>query len=610
MNRLPLAALLSLALAGPAAAKPVAHPHAPHNVIIFVADGLRYASVTPDIAPTLAAVRQDGVDFTNSHSIYPTVTTANASAIATGHYLGDTGDYGNTLWFGYPVQAQGGTPLTFLEHDNVLRDVKTHFGDGYMGETSLLAAARAAGLTTAVIGKSGPAAIQDITAMNGDGIIVDDGANIPVGPDGRPTGFVKIGDDLAKRIAAAGLPDKAPLTAFPGKANVEQQTYMTDVTVKALLPMLEERGNEKGFVLLYWCRDPDATQHNQEDAVGALVPGINGPTAHAGIADADAQLKRLLDALKALGLDKTTDIFVTADHGFSTISHSLPTEDGGIQPASMPQGFVAIDIARVLNQKMFDPDADLGEILFAENGTHPSRGSALIGPTADAPQAIVAANGGSDLIYTPGPDGAKTAKAIYAQLIGAPYTGALFVNDDLMKADPAAFAGALPMSAVNLLGSATVPNPSIVIGFRNWVAKDCALGAELCAVEIADTGLHTGQGMHGSISRADTRNFMAAIGPDFKKAFADPAPVSNADINPTLAHILGLKIAPHGTLTGRPATEALAGGKPVPFKAVVQEATPAANGLRTVLEYQEAGGRHYFDAAGFPGRAVGLKTAK
>ncbi len=124
----------------------------------------------------------------------------------------------------------------------------------------------------------------------------------------------------------------------------------------------------------------------------------------------------------------------------------------------------------------------------------------------------------------------------------APYVGALFVNDALLKADPAAFAGALPMSAVNLLGAATVPNPSIVVGFRSWVAKDCALGDQLCAVEIADTGLHTGQGMHGSISRADTRNFMAAIGPDFKKAFADPAPVSNADINPTLAHILGIKL--------------------------------------------------------------------
>jgi arylsulfatase A-like enzyme len=101
---------------------------------------------------------------------------------------------------------------------------------------------------------------------------------------------------------------------------------------------------------------------------------------------------------------------------------------------------------------------------------------------------------------------------------------------------------------------------------------------------------------------------MAAIGPDFKPGFADPAPVSNADIAPTLAHLLGLKIVPKGKLTGRPATEALLGGKPVPFKVQTQAAAPAATGARTVLEYQEAGGRRYFDAAGFPGRAVGQKV--
>ncbi len=48
--------------------------------------------------------------------------------------------------------------------------------------------------------------------------------------------------------------------------------------------------------------------------------------------------------------------------------------------------------------------------------------------------------------------------------------------------------------------------------------------------------------MHGSFSRADTMNFMAAIGPDFKSGFVDEAPVSNADIGKTIAQVLGLKI--------------------------------------------------------------------
>ena len=71
------------------------------------------------------------------------------------------------------------------------------------------------------------------------------------------------------------------------------------------------------------------------------------------------------------------------------------------------------------------------------------------------------------------------------------------------------------------------PQPSIVVNFRSF-ATGCAEPAT-CGVEIADTGLQQGQGMHGSFSRADTQNFMAAVGPDFKAGFVDPAPVSNAD---------------------------------------------------------------------------------
>jgi hypothetical protein len=35
---------------------------------------------------------------------------------------------------------------------------------------------------------------------------------------------------------------------------------------------------------------------------------------------------------------------------------------------------------------------------------------------------------------------------------------------------------------------------------------------------------------------------------------------------------------------------------------------PAANGLVTVLNMQQVGQTRYFDAAGFPGRTVGLST--
>jgi hypothetical protein len=37
---------------------------------------------------------------------------------------------------------------------------------------------------------------------------------------------------------------------------------------------------------------------------------------------------------------------------------------------------------------------------------------------------------------------------------------------------------------------------------------------------------------------------------------------------------------------------------------------PAENGLRTVLDVQAVGDVRYFDAAGFPGRTVGLSMGK
>src|SRR6201999_3111869 len=91
----------ALLLATPALAQSPAKPK-PHNIIIFVADGLRYGSVTPENMPNMFRLKSEGVDFPNSHSLFPTVTTVNASAIATGHYIGDTGDFGNTLYVGAP----------------------------------------------------------------------------------------------------------------------------------------------------------------------------------------------------------------------------------------------------------------------------------------------------------------------------------------------------------------------------------------------------------------------------------------------------------------------------------------------------------------------------
>jgi hypothetical protein len=160
------------------------------------------------------------------------------------------------------------------------------------------------------------------------------------------------------------------------------------------------------------------------------------------------------------------------------------------------------------------------------------------------------------------------------------------------------------MSQIGLKGKAVTPTPSIVVNFRSYVAG-CDEPTN-CSVEIADTSLRQGQGMHGSFGRGDTLNFTAAIGPDFKAGYADPLPVNNADVGMTISQLLGLHPANAGGLIGRVMSEALPNGI-IPKAAdgtIVSK--PAANGLRTILKYQRVLSQRYFDAAGFPGRTVGL----
>ncbi|MDE2112544.1 MAG: alkaline phosphatase family protein [Alphaproteobacteria bacterium] len=576
--------------------------HGQRNVIIFVADGLRYDSVTPESAPTLAKIRRVGVDFANSHSAYPTLTTVNAAVIATGHYPGDTGNYGNNLFINRPLKCAANAPVAFVEDNCVLRELKAQWPNDYLGQTTIMAAARKAGFDTVLVGKRGPLAIQDMSALesrNNDvggphGIFLDEEA-------GRSLDSPGVGTVMIDAIRAATGSDKPAATAFP---NLTQQAWQASVVSQVLLPRLKQSG--KPFIMLFWSRDPDITQHNATDSDNRLSPGINSSNSRMAIYNADMSLRTILEAVQRLGLSNNTDVIVVADHGFSTISKAIP----GADESELPYGFLARDVATWLNAKAFDPARQNKQIDFS-HGDRPRFGNALIGVTADAPQAWVTTNG-SDYIYIPeGPDRQTIARRIFSRLVEAPYVGALFVNDDLLNnGHRGDFAGSLPMSQINLIGSSRIPNPAIVVGFRSFVVPGCKLGKLLCAAEVSDTNLHTGQGNHGSFSRADTRNFMAAVGPDFKAGFVDRVPVGNSDVAVTAAHLLGVTLTGPGVLKGRVIVEALIGNKAPGVIRRMEKSGKAANGFQTVLDVQEVGTTRYFDAAGEPGRVIGLAHVK
>jgi len=614
------------------------------NVVIFVADGLRSGSVNALDAPTIFGLRRIGVEFANSHAVFPTFTMANGSAIATGHYLGDTGTFSNNLYSGYPVFNSGnfgkvaGTVTPFVEDDQILADLDDHYEGNYVNEESLLAAARNAGYATAAVGKLGPAAIQDVSQLRPvnqrfpvlQTVIIDDRT-------GQDSG-VPLPPAIVAALTAAGLPTTAVARNQPAgnnttagtlNANLGQQQYFADAFTKAILPTFVQHG--QSFVVVYWSRDPDGTQHSGGDSLNSLTPGINGPTSRAAVKNADSNLAQILAYINSdPKLASNTDIFVTSDHGFATISKHEIDGTGKAFTASyaaqftykdstgrqevntgfLPPGFLAIDLAHALGMPLFDPDTtqikdSTGQRLYApvdpavpqQSATirqRPNSGNGLIGASGrilDATDAkvIVAGNGGSDLIYVPDHN-KQRVKQIVAFLSQQDYVGAIFAENSYGK-----IPGALPFSSIKLTGASKMPKPAIAVSFKTFYLTPNDLQT---AVHIADSTYQEGQGMHGSFGRDNTFNTMVAVGPDFKSSFVDSFPVGNADIAVTMAHILGLKLPSKGKLTGRVLNEALkSGADKVKFQTKRIDSEPSAAGKSTIMLYQQVGRQLYFDEA-------------
>ena len=351
----------------------------------------------------------------------------------------------------------------------MLVDVDEHFGGDYLNEETVLKMARAKGYSTAAIGKLGPTLIFDHTDKIGaDGlhsIVIDDSTG------GK--GGVPLSQEMQAALTKASLPLATPSRGDNGKAgdaktpgtvvpNTAQQAYFADVATKVVLPMFKARN--KPFVLVFWSRDPDGSQHNNGDSLNTVTPGINGPTSLAGIKNADNNLAQLRKALDDLGLAASTNIIISSDHGFSTISKESKTSPSAkvtyddTPKDFLPMGFLAIDLAKALDLPLFDPNDKNARV--ADNA-HPKAGNGLLGQDPAKPDLVVATNGGSDLIYLPNKD-KKLADRTVKALLEQDYVSGIFVDDELGR-----FPGTLPMSQLSLKGKAVTPHPSIVVNFRS-----------------------------------------------------------------------------------------------------------------------------------------------
>lgn len=560
--------------------------HAPNKVIIFVWDGLRPDSVTKAVTPHLANCRDNGVNFIDNHSMYPTFTMMNASSFSTGNYVAAHGFYGNTLYQPGPQgKDSAGKNLDFnqpiyVEDYGVVNALTSYYNGDLFLVRSLFQVAQQAGLTTAAVGKTGAAFIQDYAKDpihgNGRGIMLDEKFAFPLS-------FVKELEKagyLTPKLTHVNYPDDSLLhNEDPTKANsaalitlADKKTkdprseagspynnineYLMKVYLEYILPQ------KNPDLSVVWLRNPDATEHDYGPGSKPYVDALRNQ---------DKLLGALLEKLKALKIEKTTNIIIVSDHGHSTVAgrvryfppRLLKGEADGagmVGKIDLKRGFsVSGDVrtADLLTRSgiahvydgagcTFNPVLSGikkdGSTLYPEledkDGRVCGKPMKYTTPSykvsAELPKnaTIIATNGGSEYIYLPDHD-RQRLKAIIRVLQSRKQYGALFIADRYGD-----MAGTMPMSVVNIGENSRSPDLIVSFDFDENAFTD--VNKEVPGTEYESS--FNLRGMHGSFSPRDIHNSLFAFGPDFKKQSINTCPSGNVDVAPTVAYLLGLSM--------------------------------------------------------------------
>lgn len=257
------------------------------HVVLVVWDGMRPDFVSEENTPTLAALAKAGVFFERHHSVYPTMTEVNGTALATGCYPARSGILGNREY----RPALNPLRPSAMESPDVIRRGDALTGGHYLGVPTLPELLHAAGRRTAIAGTKGVALLWDRAERPADS------ANVCV-----------FGGETMPAEAAARI-NEALGGAFPKEItfpNAAQDLW----TTRALTEVLWKDGVPPFSVL--WMSDPDYSQHKSAPGSSLALRALRE--------NSDANLRRVLEALDRHGVRDKTDVFVVSDHGFSTVT--------------------------------------------------------------------------------------------------------------------------------------------------------------------------------------------------------------------------------------------------------------------------------------------------
>lgn len=281
MNRLTipalaLAALLSLAQPPPESRRLIA---------IFVVDGLRPDSINATDTPTIERLRREGVDYVNSHSIFPTSTRINAASLITGAYPSRHGIVGNSM---FVAAVNPGAPFDTGDYRQLIR---LEEAEGRVVTTPTLAEVLQRGgrsLVTVSSGTTGNGFLLNPQARHGSGVAIHG-----LFDAGKTAAFpAHISDAVVRRFGAPP----------PDPDDIGQLEWTDTVLRDYVLPEL------RPDVVIDWMGPLDAAQHDH---------GVSSPEAKRALAAIDKSLARTIAAMEALTPGTRIDVVITSDHGFA-----------------------------------------------------------------------------------------------------------------------------------------------------------------------------------------------------------------------------------------------------------------------------------------------------
>lgn len=465
------------------------------RVIVMVWDGLRPDFVTERHTPRLWAMARDGVRFADSHAAFPTVTRANAATITTGEMPAVHGIAGNAMWLAAVDPARAGSTgdAAFLE------GVRRARGGHLLRRPALGERVAAAGGRTVVVGTGSPGSAllqHPRVAARGDLLL-------------HPTMW-----EGATREQIEADIGPMPSGSLP---NTAQNAWFTRAITEIVLPRV------RPWLIQFWHTDPDRTQHEH---------GIGHPRTLRALGDADTNLGAMLDALDRLGIVAETDVIVTSDHGFSTITGH-------------------IDVAAELVRAGLKAAPESTDVIEA---------------------------GG--FVYVPDGDAARIRAVVRAlqrmEGIGAVFAGAGEIEGTLSRE----------------IISARADDAPAIIYSPDWSDAANSHGYPGSAWSAPTPKAAT----HGAISPWDIRTALIAAGPDIRRGGVSDAPAGNTDIAPTVLHLLGIEAEAAGRMHGRVLSEALVNGSAASSPAVERITIEAKTvSFRQTVQLATVGATRYVD---------------